>query len=62
MSTGVFVALPWSLSYGQIPTQMIYVDTLHKQVKDICRYLDLNAKIKVNSRNSTNHLENFKIS
>ncbi len=36
--------------------------TLHKKVKDICQYLDLNTKIKANLRNSTKHLENFKIS
>ncbi len=36
--------------------------TLHKKVKDICQYLDLNTKIKANSRNITKHLEHFKIS
>ncbi len=33
-----------------------------QKVKDICQYLDLNTKIKVNWRDSTKHLENFKIS
>ncbi len=36
--------------------------TTQKKVKDICQYLDLNTKIKANSRNSTKYLENFKIS
>ncbi len=36
--------------------------TLHKKVKDICQYLDLNTKIKANSLHCTKHLENFKIS
>ncbi len=33
---------------------------LHKKGKDICQYLDLNTKIKANSRNCTKHLEHFK--
>ncbi len=36
------------------------ITTLHKKVNDICQYLDLNTKIKANSWNCTNHLENFK--
>ncbi len=38
------------------------VYTLHKKVKDISQYLDLNTKIKAISRNGTKHLENLKIS
>ncbi len=40
------------------------IDNTHYtiKVKDICQYLDLNIKIKANSRNCTKHLENFKIS
>ena len=33
-----------------------------KTVKNICLFLDLNTKIKTNSRNSTKPLENVKIS
>ncbi len=40
---------------------MINVYTTLKKLR-ICQYLDLNTKIKANSRNRTKHLENFKIS
>ncbi len=34
-----------------------YMYILHNKVKDIYQDLDLNTKIKANSRNCTNHLE-----
>ena len=40
----------------------MHIHTLHKKVKDICQYLDLNTKIKTNSQHCTKHLDNFKIS
>ena len=41
---------------------VVHVHTLHKKVKDICQYLDLNTKIKANSRNGIKYVVNFKIS
>ena len=38
-----------------------YIYTTQK-VKEICQYLHLFTKIKANSRNSTKHVDNFKIS
>ncbi len=43
-------------------TYSVQESTLHKKVKDISQYLDLNTKIKAISRNGTKHLDNFKIS
>ncbi len=34
--------------------------TLHKKVKDVCQYLDLNTKIKANSRSCTKKNQIFK--
>ncbi len=47
--------------YDDEDESMKWIFTLHKKVKDICQYLDLNTKIKANSWNCTKHPENFKI-